>query len=161
VKGVDLLIEAMRLVRQDHPSARLEIAGDGGHEPELRRQAEGEAVSFLGWQEDVAALHRRWHAFALPSRSEGFGLAALEAMAAGLPVVATRVGGLPELIRDGVDGCLVDPSAEAIAAALGALLSDARRRREIGIAARRSAIERFGLERVAQTVEDVYAAVLR
>ena len=82
----------------------MEIAGTGPQEEELKQQAQslnlGDATKFLGWQRDMAPVLRRWDVFALPTLEESFFLAALEAMAAGLPVVATNVGGIPEFDFD-------------------------------------------------------------
>jgi len=113
IKGVGHLIRAVTLLRSDFPDVRLEIAGSGPERVALEREVTSlgmdNHVKFLGWQADLMSVLARWDVFALPSLEEGFGIAALEAMAAGLPIVATSVGGIPELIEDGRTGWLVPP----------------------------------------------------
>ncbi len=111
-KGYDLLVDAFALVLSDLPTAELRIAGDG---PLLRALIErvsalgiGERISFIGPTKEPAAFLRELDVFVLPSRFEGMPLALLEAMAAGLPVVATRVGGIPECIPEDI-GWLCPP----------------------------------------------------
>jgi glycosyltransferase involved in cell wall biosynthesis len=96
-----------------------------------------------------------------PSRAESFGVAALEAAASGLPVVASRVGGLPEIVADGETGLLVPPEAPAaLAEALRSLIRSPERRRELGKAARARAVERYDWRRCAQAMERLYEAAL-
>jgi Glycosyl transferases group 1 len=99
------LIRAVALLRLEFPTLRLEIAGAGPQREDLEGEVERlglrGSVRLLGWQRDLGPLFQSWDIFAMPSLEEGFGMAALEAMADGLPVVATSVGGLPEVIEDG------------------------------------------------------------
>lgn len=136
-KGPDLLIEAWALARQRLPDARLLIIGSGALEAKLRRATrDWPDVVWVGYRADTAPFVATMDLLVVPSRREAFGLAAAEAMAAGVPVIATRVGGLPEVVRDGVDGCLVPPlDSAALADAIVRLGSDARLRGEMGGAA--------------------------
>ena len=116
-KDIANLVQAAAIVRQSDPDLRIEVAGDGPCRGELGRLV-GElgldgCVSFLGEIHDVPALLARGAIFVLPSRSEGISLTLLEAMACGLPVVATRVGGTPEVVVDGETGLLVPPADPA------------------------------------------------
>lgn len=133
VKGHGLFLRAAAafLRRPEAPPVRFLVVGSG--EPAYRRRLEelarelgvSGAVTFLGEREDVAAILAGLDAVVVPSRFEGFCLSALEAMASGVPVVATRVGAIPELIADGVNGLLAPPEdAEALAACLSRLLGD-------------------------------------
>ena len=144
VKGVDLLIEAWREIASTIPQAVLLLVGDGPLREALaeRIRATGldTSVRFLGYRSDVEAVLRAADLCVVPSRSEGFSLAALEAMATGLPVVATRVGGLPEVVRDGETGVLVEPdNPPALAKAVIRLLADATLRTALAAAALASA----------------------
>src|ERR671936_2851919 len=111
--------------------------------------------SFLGWRDDVEALHRTWRAFAAPSLHEGFPLAALEAMASGLPIVASDTGGLPEMVDDGRTGFLVPVGdAEALAQRLALLLSDDQLCGRMSSASRERVRQRFSATRMAaETLE--------
>lgn len=124
-KGFDVLIRAMA----ELPQAVLELAGDGPCRAELealaRRLGLAERVRFLGWHPCPAEVMSAWDVVVVPSRREGFGLVALEAMLAGVPVVASRVGGLPELVRDRQTGLLFDPeNPSELADAVREVLSD-------------------------------------
>jgi glycosyltransferase involved in cell wall biosynthesis len=133
-KGVDVLLEAFALLVATRSTARLLVAGAGPERARLEARAVP-GVTFLGQRADKADLLDACDVFALASRAEGLGVAALEAMAAGRPVVATRVGGLAEAVLPGVTGLLVPPEdAAALAAALGALLDDPARARALGAA---------------------------
>jgi glycosyltransferase involved in cell wall biosynthesis len=165
VKGIDTLLHAAAALRARRPGFRLQIAGSGSAQAQLvalrdRLRLEN-VVEFLGWRDDLARLHAGWDVFALPSRHEGFGLAALEAMAAGLPVVASRTGGVPELVVDGETGVLVEPADVAgLAAGLERLIADPTLRAGMGAAARNRAEEHFGAARMGDAVASVYDALL-
>ena len=149
-KGVDVLLAAMPELLRRHPAARLLIAGDGEHRAALERAAAalalGEAVSFLG-RADAMRVRRLLQgaaALVVPSIYEGMPLVVLEAMEASVPVVASRVSGIPEVVEDGRTGWLVPPEEPAsLAAALAAALDDAAAAARRGAAGRRLLAERF------------------
>ena len=145
--------------------ARLLLAGEGPElaaaEEEARAAGVGGRVHVLGEQEDVERVYGASDLFLLPSDQESFGLAALEALACGVPVVGSRAGGLPEVVRDGVTGFLVEvgESAEATARCL-TLLRDAALRRRFGAAARDDAVARFAERDVVARYVAIYERVL-
>jgi len=129
VKGIEYLLQAVSLLRREFPALRLEIAGSGPLremlEAAVERSGLRQQVSFLGWIDDICTILPRWSVFVMPSLDEGFPIAALDAMAAGVPVVATAVGGVPELIDDGISGCLVPPrDVDALVSRIRSLLGD-------------------------------------
>src|SRR5262249_22925832 len=139
----------------------LVIAGDGPCRAELAGVVSSlgleSCVHLLGERPDIPRVLAALDVFVLPSIAEGISNTLLEAMATGLPIVATRVGGNPELVRDGVNGLLVprqDP--DALASALGAYLSDAQLRAAHGDASRRRAVESFGLDRMCEDYARLY-----
>lgn len=157
-----LLRAAARLGGRDW---RLELVGDGPDRPaleSLHRELGLEGrVRFAGERDDVPELLSRAAVFVLSSRSEGMPLSVLEAMAAGLPVVASRVGGIPEQVADGVTGLLVPVGdAERLAEALRRLLDDPELRRSLGSAGRTRAEERFDLATFRAAHLDVYRRCL-
>lgn len=128
-KGVDDALRAFTMLRRAHPDARLWIVGEGPEREALHDLTHARAlrgsVRFLGWRDDAPALLSAADACLIPSRSEGQSLVALEAMALGVPVVATEVGGLPEMIRDGETGLLAPPGdPPAMARALSRILNE-------------------------------------
>jgi len=153
-KGIDHLLRAMASV----PStcARLVVAGDGPEEPHLQRLAEDlgivAQVQFCGLRDDIATLLGEADVFVHPATwAEAFGWTIAEAMACGCAVIATQVGGIPELIEDGRSGVLVPPGDPAsIGHAIARLAGDASLRLELGRNARRRAEESFGLLRSAR-----------
>ena len=129
VKGVDVLIDAWREVTSALPTANLLLLGDGPLRGTLEARVQslglGASVRFLGYQSDVESFLHAADVCVVPSRNEGLSLAAIEAMASGLPVVATRVGGLPEVVSDGETGLLAEPeNPAALASAMIRVLSD-------------------------------------
>jgi glycosyltransferase involved in cell wall biosynthesis len=143
-KGVEVLLEALRGLLAAQPGARLLVAGDGEHRAALERRAAeldlGSAVRFLGRCDAgrVRGLLRGARALVVPSIYEGMPLVVLEAMQAGVPVIASRVSGIPEVVADGRTGWLVPPEdPERLAAALGAALADPDEARRRGKAGRR------------------------
>jgi glycosyltransferase involved in cell wall biosynthesis len=163
-KGQDLAISATALVRQAGFDARLTLVGDGypGYEglvAGLHALADSEGISdvteFAGFQDPVPYLTAA-DLVLVPSRVESFGLVAAEALLLGRPVVAARIGGLPEVIRDGVTGVLVDPDdPQALADAVVALLSDPSAARALGDAGLADARERFSQETYAARLIEV------
>ncbi|MFO7273404.1 MAG: glycosyltransferase family 4 protein [Bacillota bacterium] len=159
-KGFDVLLDAMAELRGE---ARLILGGDGSQRQALaaRVEKEGLPVELTGFVADVPAFLGRTGVFVLPSRSEGLGLVAVEAMAAGRPVVATRVGGLPEVVVDGETGFLVEPEdPEALARAIRALLADPARAARMGAAGRERVRKLFSAERMAEATAALYEELI-
>lgn len=159
-KGMDVLIEAFVLVHKQLPETELVLIGDGAERRKLEdavgRHGLGNCVMFLGTRDDVPALLETVDIFVLPSRSEGLPLALLEAMAAGLPIVATGVGGVPEAIADGETGLLVPP--EAVGAMSDAIIRLGRNtdlRRSLGRAAADVFSKRYEFSRMADSYESL------
>jgi glycosyltransferase involved in cell wall biosynthesis len=164
-KAIDRLIDAVALIRRVDPGFRLEIAGDGELDSALREQVErlglGEAVAFLGDVRDVPERLARASALVLPSHTEGISLTLLEAMATGLPVVATRVGGNPEVVVDGETGLLVPPAdPPALAEALLRLRRDPELGRAMGARGRERVEQRFDIRRMVADYESTYVDFL-
>jgi glycosyltransferase involved in cell wall biosynthesis len=166
VKGIEYLIRAMRLVRAQIPQARLQIAGSGPEQARLQSEADqlglDDCIEFLGWQAPLQPWFEDWDVFALPSLEEAFGIAVLEAMAAGLPVVSTAVGGIPELVLNGRTGLLVpsrDP--QSLATCLIQILRSPQLRREMGSAAQARALSQFSSERMVGSMRATYESLLQ
>jgi glycosyltransferase involved in cell wall biosynthesis len=163
-KNHALLIEAFAQVRADAPLYLL-LVGGGELENAVREQVAGlglqERVRFLGIRADVADILRASDVFVLSSRWEGNPMSVMEAMAAGLPVVSTAVGGVPELVREGETGLLVpSEDAGALARALQALVDDPARRAAMGTAARRHAVAHFDIRHTVRGYEQLYEKLL-
>jgi glycosyltransferase involved in cell wall biosynthesis len=168
-KGFEDLLAAASAMQQKggQPAWRVLVAGkmDDGPYVEALRQQHSEAslqdsVLFLGFRSDVPALYAAADVFVLSSRSEGLPMVLLEAMTAGLPVVATRVGGVPEAVPQAA-GVLVPPAEpDRLAEAMSALASDVDRRSAMGAAAREHALEQYGVERMAREYLDVFSRVV-
>jgi glycosyltransferase involved in cell wall biosynthesis len=159
-KGIRHLVDAFPAVRSAHPRAWLVLLGQGPEEKALRERARelgiAERVIFAGFQRDAHVYVGGFDVAVTPSLEEGFGLVALEALALGVPVVASRVGGLPDIVVDGTTGLLVEPARpDAIADALLALLGDPERRIRMGQAARAD-VERFSLDAYASRLTEIY-----
>ena len=119
-------------------------------------------VHFTGQRADVARLLGALDIFVLPSLREALPIAVMEAMAMGLPVVATRVGGIPEVVEDGMTGCLVPPGDEAaLAAALGRLVADPALAARLGAAGRARVQAQFTVEQMVRRVEHLYDELAR
>jgi glycosyltransferase involved in cell wall biosynthesis len=165
LKGVDVLLRAVALIAGELPRLRLEIAGDGPENGMLRRLARelgiGERVAFAGWRTDLTDVRRGWDVAVQPSREEAFGVAAAEAMASGLPVVASAAGGLPELVVEGETGYLVGPGdPEALAGRLRALACDPALRRAMGSAGHARVRAHFSSAGFVRAIEGHYDALL-
>jgi glycosyltransferase involved in cell wall biosynthesis len=162
-KSLDVLLRAARLLRDEFPELRVLIAGSGFQEEETRLRGIaddlelGDTVNFLGIRTDVPDVVRIFDVAALSSDFEGTPLAVMEYMDAGKPVVATRVGGVPDIVVDGETGLLVEPQdPEALAAATAELLRDPERAVRMGEAGRERCRREFSIEATARKVEALY-----
>jgi len=159
------LVEAMALLRRRIPEARLVIAGEGELREDLERRVRAhglaDRVVFTGFRRDLDRLLPAFSVFCLSSRLEGLGTSLLDAMALGLPVVATAAGGVPEAVEDGVSGRLVPPrDPAALANALADVLGDEGKRRTMGAAGRRRFLGRFSADRMVEETLGVLAEVV-
>jgi len=155
-KGVDVLIDAASAMRAP---VQLEVFGGGSLAGELERQAHEAGVDsrFHGFVPDARSRLRELDVLVQPSRADNFPLAVLEAMSAGVAVVATRVGGVPELVVDGETGLIVEPEdPAALAEALDSLAADPARRRELGRRGRARVLDEFTPERMADRTVALY-----
>jgi glycosyltransferase involved in cell wall biosynthesis len=165
IKSIDLLLDAWRQLPGDQRQARLLIVGDGPMREELQRLAErlqcADSVTFLGHREDVPALLRSADLFVVSSRYEACSIAILEAMATGLAVVATDVGGNRELVETGKTGWLVPPDrADLLASAVSAAFKDDHLRQRCGQNARTIATERHSLDECARRYATLFHSLL-
>ena len=163
-KGPQTLVEAAPEVLKRHQDARFLFLGEGPLHKALRRRTRSlgidQNVAFLGTRSDVAEIMRGAALLARPSTLEGMPLTVLEGMASGLPVVATPVGGTPELVSDGVNGRLVPPGdSNALASRIIELLDDPHLAAEMGRHGRQRAAAGYTWERVIARTEAVYAQV--
>jgi glycosyltransferase involved in cell wall biosynthesis len=156
-KGVDVAVRALSAIRTAHPSAVLVVLGEGPLRPELA----GEGVYLPGRVGDVVAWYRRAEVVVHPVRWEGFGLALLEAMLAGKPVVASAVSSAPEIVAAGETGLLVSPEdPKALAEAVSSLLADRERAETLGEAGLRRARSEFSVARMTEETIGVYRRAL-
>jgi len=167
-KALDVLLRAFTLVKDADEAIRLVLVGDGPlrrqHEELARALALDGRVEFLGWKgrSEVARLLRGCELFVLPSRSEPFGIAIIEAMACRKPVVASAVGGIPEIIEDGQNGILVEPdNPPALANTVLALLRDHARLRSIADNGHARVLDRFRYEHMGAAYERMFSALLK
>jgi glycosyltransferase involved in cell wall biosynthesis len=163
-KGHDIAIAAIAVLRQRFPQLRLLIAGQGPRAGELARLAAplGDAVVLAGRRTDVARVFDALDVCLHPSRMDAFPTTLIEALATSVPVLASAVGGIPEIIDDGVTGVLVaaPPSADTLVDELGLLLADPARRRALADAGRRAYLERFTARPWVENTRALYDAVL-
>jgi glycosyltransferase involved in cell wall biosynthesis len=161
-KGQAVLLRAVQQLSHDRPLPTVVLVGDGPERASLESlatQGTGAVnVLFLGERRDARSLLPAFDILAVPSIGrEGFGLSALEAMDAGVPVIASRLGGLPEVVDDGRTGVLVPPGEPAaLAAALASLLEHPERQRTLGAEGKRRVSERFRAARQAEQIENLY-----
>jgi N-acetyl-alpha-D-glucosaminyl L-malate synthase BshA len=165
VKRVGTVLEIFKRVHGEIPGARLVLVGSGPERADLERRVFDEQLSewveFVGEQPDIVPWLSAADLFLLPSSQESFGMAALEAMACEVPVIASRVGGLPEVIDDGVTGFLVPPhDVDAMADRALAVLRDGELRRRVGAAAAERVRSRFCEQTIVPRYEQLYEEVL-
>jgi glycosyltransferase involved in cell wall biosynthesis len=165
VKRTGDVLLAFKRLRDRGVDATLCLVGDGPERDQVERRAHELGIMrstlFLGYQEDVAPFYAAFDAMILPSGNEGTPVSAIEALAAGRPVVATRVGGVPDVVRDGEDGFLVDRGAvDELAGALARLAEDPALRKRMGEAGRERVLPRYAVERLVDDVDRLYRALL-
>jgi glycosyltransferase involved in cell wall biosynthesis len=165
VKRTDDVLLTLKRLRERGVNGRLCMVGDGPDRDHVERRAKELGVVrhcyFLGYQDEVGAFLSAFDAFILPSGNEGTPVSAIEALAAGRPVVATRVGGVPDVVREGVDGFLVEPGdVGAMADALERLAADRELRTGMGEAGRKRVVPRYAVERLLDDVDLLYRSLL-
>jgi glycosyltransferase involved in cell wall biosynthesis len=164
IKGPDYLLKAMEYVWPEHPEASLVFVGKGHLDVDLRAQAlrmeANGRVKFLGWREDINEIMPIFDILVLPSLNEGMGRVLVEAMAAGKPVVASRVGGIPDLVRHDETGYLVPPADdEALADGIKKLLDDPEKAWEMGQRGKEYC-QQFSLEAMIEKLDDLYSDLI-
>lgn len=163
IKGFPYFVEGAKLVVETAPETRFALAGSGMQEQELRRAAAplGDRFQLLGLREDVPDLMAAFDVLVVPSLNEGMGRVLLEAGAAGTPAVATKVGGIPDVVDDGETGLLVpSKNAAALAEAVLELVHAPERRRLMGDTARAKVVPQYSLEEMVRRIEDLYEELL-
>ncbi len=164
IKGPMVLLKAMGRIWQKHSDVELVYVGKGELEEELKtesfRMGVSDSVTFLGWRNDVHEIMPVFDLFVLPSLNEGMGRVLVEAMASGKPVVGSNVGGIPDLIKNGHNGFLVEPGDEIdLSVAIEKVLTDTKMRDEMGRKGKTMA-RNFGVERMVEKIDDLYATLL-
>ena len=164
IKGPDYLLKAMDYVWPEQPETTLVMVGKGDLDVDLRAEALRKNVNgkvkFLGWREDINELMPVFDMLVLPSLNEGMGRVLVEAMAAGKPVVASRAGGIPDLVQDGQTGYLVPPADEkALADAILKLLNDSDEAKLMGQRGK-ELCQRFSLQAMIEKLDDLYAGLI-
>ena len=165
VKRTDDVVRALRGLIDRGVDAYLCLVGDGPDRDHLEHYAHELGVIkrclFLGYQQDVAQFYGAIDALLLPSANEGTPVSVIESLAAQRPAVATRVGGTPDVIRDGVDGFLVEVGdADALSDRLAELAADPERRASMGAAGRERVLERYAVERLVDDIDRLYRSLL-
>ena len=165
IKGPMVLLKAMDRIWQKHSDVELVYVGKGELEEELKtesfRMGVSDSVTFLGWRNDVHEIMPVFDLFVLPSLNEGMGRVLVEAMASGKPVVGSNVGGIPDLIKNGHNGFLVEPGDEIdLSVAIEKVLTDTKMRDEMGRKGKTMALN-FGVERMVEKIDDLYAMLLQ
>ena len=164
IKGPMHLLNAMPSVWEDHPEVALVFVGKGAMEAELKQKADrlglNGRVKFLGWRDDLHAIMPLFDVFVLPSLNEGMGRVLVEAMAAGRPIVASRVGGIPDLVRHGETGLLVAPRDEIeLADSISLILSNPDKAERMGAMGRLKCRE-FDLCAMVSKLDALYRSLL-
>ena len=165
VKRTDDVLLAVRGLRERGVDAVLCMVGDGPDRDSVEQRAHDLDIVrhclFVGYQDEVAPYYAAFDALILPSANEGTPVSAIEALAGGRPVVATRVGGVPDVVRDGVDGFLVEPGdVDAMADRLAELAGDSELRARMGAEGRERVLERYSVERLLDDTDRLYRELL-
>ena len=165
IKDTGAVLEIVRAARERGVDAVLCMVGDGPDRERLEQLAHdleiARACYFVGYQPDVAGFYRLFDAFVLPSVNEGTPVSAIESLASGTPVIANRVGGVPDVVRDGTDGFLVEPGdVEGAAEKLAALAINSELRTTLGESGRARVLERYSVARLVDDVDRLYRALI-
>lgn len=165
IKNTEDVLSAFKGLRDRGVEATLCMVGDGPDRAQLERRAHELGIMrdtiFLGYQQEVAPLYAAFDALVLPSSNEGTPVSVIEALAARTPVVATRVGGVPDVVREGEDGFLVDTGdTDALAERLARLAADPELRERMGETARNRVLPRYAVDRLVDDVDRLYRALL-
>jgi len=163
IKGPLYLLKAMEVLWQTNPEIQLVYVGKGELEQELKVEASrmgvSEKVSFLGWRDDIPEIMQVLDIFVLPSLNEGMGRVLVEAMAMGKPIVASKVGGIPDLVKDGHNGFLVNPGdANDLFLAIRKLLLDKKMRYEMGNRGR-AMVKDFSDDKMVEKIDTLYSSL--
>lgn len=163
-KGLKYLIEAMRTVSEIHPEAKLVIVGEGQQKKELLKKINKykltEKIILTGTLKDIPKVIKSSDLFVLPSIKEAFGIVLLEAMAAPLPIIASKVGGIPEIISDGKNGIMVEPAnSEQLAAQILKLIENKPLAQKLSFVALHD-VKKFSAKLMAKKTEEVYDRIL-
>ena len=168
LKGQDYLIKAVPLVLKKIPSTKFLLCGEvrrerdkGKIESLVEKLGVRKNIIFLGWREDLPIVYSSLDVLAFPTLKEAFGRAAVEAMACEVPVIATRVGGVPEIVEDGKTGILIPPQTHIqLADAIIKLLQDSKMRKNMGKEGRKRVQKNFNIAKTVNGVENIYSALL-
>jgi glycosyltransferase involved in cell wall biosynthesis len=165
VEQLDDVLESVARLRERGIDAVLLLVGDGPDRDHVEQRASELGIIrhcfFLGYQEDVSGWYQAFDTLILPSANEGTPVVVIEALASGCPVVATSVGGVPDVVREGVDGFLVRAGdVDALAERLAQLAADPELRFQMGEAGRESVPERYAVERLVGDIDELYRSLL-
>lgn len=165
-KGIQFMIRALPAILASHPNTYYLVVGDGSHRDALLEEVQkvgvGDRVVFAGMRRDVARLLSASDVFVLPTLTEALPTVLAEAMAARLPIVASRVGGVPEMVTDGQNGCLVEPEdLDGLVLACRQLVAGKDTRAAMGEEGWRTVDQKFNIERQVDTLEELYLDQLR
>lgn len=164
-KGIEYLIGAIPSIIEKYPNTKLVLTGDGPNKDNLEKLMKKlnleQHITFLGKQKDIAKILRSSDLFVLPSKREAFGLVNAEAMISKLAVVATKVGGIPEIVKDGETGILVESeNSIALSKAIVELIESPEKREKMGEAGQKRILEHFGAQQMAERYEKEYLEIL-
>ena len=165
IKGPIYLLKAMALLWHSHPEIQLVYVGKGDLEEDVKKEARRMGVSarvkFLGWRDDIPEIMRVLDIFVLPSLNEGMGRVLVEAMAVGKPIVASRVGGIPDLVKEGHNGFLVEPGdVDGMAFAVKELVNSKKTRDAMGTKGRTMA-QHYSAQKMVEKIDVLYSSIYR